>query len=330
MTTRLDVAGLAREYEDEMVHYTRLAVALQGAIHSALLDAGIPNTVTQRPKEFASLVRKALRKGYINPLRESKDLAGLRITIPFTRLRPDVIAVIHDRFLATEDDDKVAHYGSRELGYLGYHLQVGFKAEDVTQSELATRTAELQIQTRAESAWADASHDLTYKAAMELPATLERRVNRLLALVELFDLEMDGAQTELLNLDGFPAARMLQVLDRFFLPLARRDYDRELSTYVLTGLASAFRPEELARFDVVVDRFVSDARSRIIDTYAQSADDPFAHPMLFQPEALVVFERLVNSPTALRDAWDERLPPDLLDSLAELWGSAIYRPGDRE
>src|SRR5206468_2744391 len=128
MTTRLDVARLAREYEEEMVHFTRLGVALQGAIHSALLDGGIPHTVTERPKEFASLVRKALRKGYVDPLRESKDLAGLRITIPFTRLRSDVIAVIRDRFLATEDDDKVAHYGSRELGYLGYHLQVGFKS----------------------------------------------------------------------------------------------------------------------------------------------------------------------------------------------------------
>jgi hypothetical protein len=42
--------------------------------------------------------------------------------------------------------------------------------------------------------------------------------------------------------------------------------------------------------------------------------------MLFQPEALVVFERLANSPAALRDAWDERLPPDLLDSLAETLG----------
>jgi ppGpp synthetase/RelA/SpoT-type nucleotidyltranferase len=328
--TTLDVASLARDFESEIAHYTRLGVALQGAIHSALLDAGIIHTVTQRPKEFASLVRKALRKGYIDPLRESKDLAGVRVTIPFARLRPGVVAVIHDRFLATEDDDKVAHYGSRELGYLGYHLQVSFKPGDVTDPDLATRSAELQVQTRAESAWADASHDLTYKAAIELPASLDRRVNRLLALVELFDLEMDGAQTELLNLEGFPAARMLQVLDRVFLPLARRDYDRELSTYVLTGLARAYGPEELSRFDVVMDRFVTDSRPKIIETYAQSTEDLFAHPLLFQPEALVVFERLANSPTALRDAWDERLPPDLLDSLAELWGSVIYRAGDRE
>jgi ppGpp synthetase/RelA/SpoT-type nucleotidyltranferase len=324
----VDVADLAVQYGSEIGHYERLGRALEGAIHSALLDAGITHTITQRPKDFASLARKALRKGYHDPMRESKDLVGVRVTIPFASLRRDVVDVVHARFETADDDDKVATYGARELGYLGYHVQVGFKAGDVQDPELATRTAELQVQTRAEAAWADASHDLTYKAALALPSALERRVNRLLALVELFDLEMDGAQTDVLKLDGFPAARMLQVLDRSFLPLARRDYDRELSSRVLTVLAESYEPEEFGRFDVVMDRFVATEKDKLRATYGRWADDAFAHPLLFQPESLVVFERLDQAPVRLRDVWDQSLPSDLLDSLAEIWGHAVWRPGD--
>lgn len=42
--------------------------------------------------------------------------------------------------------------------------------------------------------------------------------------------------------------------------------------------------------------------------------------LLFQPEALLVFERIENDPFILEQEWSRHYPPDLLEQLALLWG----------
>src|SRR4029077_19626911 len=133
----------------------------------------------------------------------------------------------------------------------------GLRPEDVpADSGLNEALAEIQIHTRAESAWADASHDITYKAALDLPKPLTRRITRLLALVELFDDQLSVAQHELLALPGFPAARMLVALDRLFLPLGRRDFDRQLSLEVLEHLRPLYTEPEQIGFPQLLGTFV--------------------------------------------------------------------------
>lgn len=205
-----------------------------------------------------------------------------------------------------------------------------FRPGQEPDAELRELQAELQLRTRAESAWADASHDLTYKTTLERPLTLQRSVNRLLALVELFDGEMGRAQDDLLALPGFPVARMLLILERLFLPLARRDYDAELSTLVLRAVSDAYGTGELDDFQSLMERFVTRSGEQLRTLYARWVNDPFAHPLLLQPESLAVFERVESNLPAIRDAWTGRLPSDLLDELAGLWSIVISRPGDRD
>jgi ppGpp synthetase/RelA/SpoT-type nucleotidyltranferase len=326
----IDLAALAQEYERERPAYEQLLEALVPAIRGCLLDAGIAHVMSSRVKDYASLARKAIKKGWPDAMHRSPDLAGIRIVVPFSSIKEPVVQALHARFLLTDDDDKIANYGANEFRYLGRHMQVAFRPGEAPDAALTGREAELQLHTRAESAWAEASHDLTYKAALELPDAVQRGVNRLLALVELFDGEMGRAQDELLALPGFPAARMLRTLERVFLPLARRDFDRDLSIVVLSATAAAYGDAELSGYDALVDRFVSDAASKLQMLYARWSDDPFAHPLVLQPEALALFERLERDPTGLRDLWDQSLPPELLDQLAELWGVVLSRPGDRD
>jgi ppGpp synthetase/RelA/SpoT-type nucleotidyltranferase len=326
----IDLEALAREYERERPNYERLKVALEPAISECLLDAGITHVISSRVKEYASLARKAVKKGWPDAIQRSPDLVGIRVIIPFSRMKDPLVRALREHFLVTGDDDKATKYGITEFRYLGRHMQLAFRPEDGPDPALAGREAELQLHTRAESAWADASHDLTYKAALALPDPLQRRVNRLLALVELFDGEMGRAQDDLVALPGFPAARMLQTLERAFLPLAHRDFDRDLSILVLSAIAPAYSAAELEAYDRLIDRFTADASTRLTSLYAKSRTDRYAHPLALQPEAIAVFDRLEHNPTRLRDAWDRELPPPMLDQLGELWGVVLSRPGEQD
>lgn len=324
----IDLEALAQDYERERPQYAQLKDTLTAAIRECLLDAGINHSISARVKEYSSLARKAIRKGWPDPLRRSPDLVGIRVITSFSRLKDPIVRALEQRFVVTGDDDKVARYGTTEFRYLGRHMQVSFAAGDALDPALVGREAELQLHTHAESAWADASHDLTYKAALDLPDALQRRVNRLLALVELFDGEMGGAHDELVAVPGFPVARMLQVLERVFLPLAHRDFDNQLSTLVLDAITPAYASADLAQYDVLLDRFGAAASAKLRSLYTRWTADPFAHPLLFQPEAIALFERLQHNPVGLRDAWADVFPPELLDQLAELWGVVLSRPGD--
>lgn len=328
MSPRIDLDALARDYEREAPIFERLRLALEPAIHACLLDAGFAHTIGSRKKDYASLARKAVKKGWSDAIHRSPDLAGIRVVVAFSRMKDSIVRALEQRFDVADDDDKVAAYGTSEFRYLGRHMQIRFRAGTEPHPSVAGKWAELQLHTRAESAWADASHDLTYKSALELPDPLQRRVNRLLALVELFDGEMGRAQDELIALPGFPVAHMLQTLERAFLPLARRDFDRELSTLVLSAILNAYTSAELEDFERLVTAFVAARATELQRLYARWGADPYAHPLVLQPEAIAVFDRLERNTPAVRDAWDRALPAELLDSLAALWGLVISRPGD--
>jgi hypothetical protein len=58
--------------------------------------------------------------------------------------------------------------------------------------------------------------------------------------------------------------------------------------------------------------------------YRAYREDERANPLLFQPEALLIFERLETDPDRLRGAWPvDRLRLELLESLGTVWGVAV-------
>lgn len=79
-----------------------------------------------------------------------------------------------------------------ELGYLGLHFLILPRTQDLASDEffLEERICELQVHTIAQSAWAMNDHSAFYKAGGAANPRLRRRMNRLIALVELFDDEM--------------------------------------------------------------------------------------------------------------------------------------------
>ena len=44
------------------------------------------------------------------------------------------------------------------------------------------------------------------------------------------------------------------------------------------------------------------------------------HPLIRQPEILLLFERIDRAPATLEEAWPDTLPRTLLTSLGQMWG----------
>jgi len=320
----IDLPATRQAYRLEFSTYQRLAVWAADHLRAPLRAVGVYQPeVSGRPKDVPSFVKKALRGSYVDPIAEITDKAGVRVIVSLLDDVGLVERVVQEQFLVIEHQNKGDQLDPDRLGYLGVHFLATPRVQDLTESneDLEGKVFEVQIHTRAQNAWAMVSHPLLYKSAgLGAPPALRRRINRLVALVELFDLEVAAARKAMIEDPMYPQATMLQQLEREFLQMTDRDYDPVLSLAVLAAIAAAYEPEELARFDDLVKEFMADHREYLAAILDNSKNNEDANPLLFQPEVIAILERLENRKELLRVAWDQSLSPKLLDSLSEELG----------
>lgn len=201
-----DYEQVQTAYAEIYPAYHRLAKCMNRLLRERLDAAGLRLVeVTTRAKEPGSFVKKALRKGYADPLKEIGDKAGARVVVPFARDRGRIVDVCSEVLSLTDLEDKRDKLGSERIGYLGVHYTASFR-EDVLAPEeldLLGLRAELQIHTKAESAWATVTHDSLYKSVVPVPDDVARRLMRLAALAEIFDDEVERFLVELAAQPGF-------------------------------------------------------------------------------------------------------------------------------
>src|SRR5205807_6472472 len=102
---------------------------------------------------------------------------------------------------------------------------------------------EVQVHTRAGNLWSEANHDLVYKAAQDVPLELQRRVYRLLALVELFDNEMASTRQLIQDSPGYEDAVLIAELERRFYKLTATRFDHEFALANVAFLRKAYSGE---------------------------------------------------------------------------------------
>lgn len=319
-----DIPGLSETAAEERPLYFEAAKATELVLKRAMRDAGLRGDVTARAKEVDQIVKKAIRKGYANPLEDIKDRAGARIVLTYEYQVAEAVELVRTLFVVDEEEDKHETLAANELGYLGYHLDCRLpKALIPEKPYLAGLRCEIQIHTRMQSVWAEVSHELIYKARPEPPSRIMRRILRLQPFVELFDEEVTRAREQILALPGKEEARALQHLDRHFYRLAGVDFDEELSLQVLSSLLDLYDDQDRERLAELVRDFVErneDKLRQLFDSYRSARGE---HPLLFQPEALIVFERLEHDEFQLADQWEKDFPLTLLESLSTVWGKPI-------
>ncbi len=167
-----------------------------------LLDDGGINylSLDSRTKAISSFAGKADRTEagkplYRDPLAEITDQIGLRV---ITYVHSDVEAVVE--LLANEltilDDRDMGMETASEgrWGYASRHLLVGINGERENPPEyaaLAGLSAQVQIRTVLQHAWAEFEHDIRYKGIVpaEHVSDLDRRFALAAGLLELADAE---------------------------------------------------------------------------------------------------------------------------------------------
>lgn len=175
-----DHAALAAEYERQRPLRESLRQEVEFALEQELAQARLKtHSVRGRVKELDSLLEKAERRSYGDPIRDAKDLVGIRVVVLFLNDLDRVQAIANRLFDIFDCDDKVAPSDpEREdrFGYMSVHLLGRLRHDHAgpRYDALKGMEFELQIRTVVMDAWANVSHYLGYKSPAAIPQELRR------------------------------------------------------------------------------------------------------------------------------------------------------------
>jgi ppGpp synthetase/RelA/SpoT-type nucleotidyltranferase len=320
---------IASAYEAERPRFEALAKRIEMALKSDLESAGVYCEVTCRAKEVASFVKKALREGYADPMVEIGDKAGVRVIVPYledvrrVETFAEAICSVKDR------EEKLEALDYNQLGYLGVHLELVPRPGLLTDRtdlgpddpSLDGLRAELQIHSKAQSAWAVVSHDLLYKPPVEAADETKRAVTRLVALVELFDGEIDRLRKQIASDPDYAEMAVAAELDDRLLHFTPRSPDRKLSLLSVPTLVHLYKCPPTEVVSGHVDPYLKANQQKLQSIYDAYENDETANPLLTQPEAFLIFERLQNDRDHLKESWPiDRLDLELLEGMGLIIG----------
>ncbi|MCH1867093.1 GTP pyrophosphokinase family protein [Nocardioides sp. CFH 31398] len=284
-----------------------LDAALEG--YKADLEAivrRVPDTlVVGRVKTARSLVRK-LRDGR-RSWESVTDKVGLRVICT----APSDVRAIDDLIQSgpwtVAKREKKSGNGPQELFYPGLHFDV--HRDDIRDHLDGPIFCEIQVRTRAQDAWAVASHKLTYKGPLKLSKRMQRAVVRLTALVELFDEEISRAFKKRAKLPNYRPALISEYLDDKYEALCEEVADAAQDLEIVKTLLGSYDEDELPQLESIVDKFVESETGLgqlIRDHLVHSVNYSDRSDWLFtQPEVLLVLERCHSRPYLLLEATSE-------------------------
>lgn len=250
------------------------------------------------------------------------DKVGLRADVLYieeqTRLVERLQANEHLEVLKV--DDKREQLGVDKLGYIGIHLAVR-PSDELAGCPLAISTCEIQARTRVQAAWAMASHELMYKAPSEPGVEIQRAMNRLSALVELFDQEVARAREAVVS-GEVSLESLLEALESASSRFQSLSYDPALTHSVLDSLTIDATPDEIAELVEAV-REIADRDEAFLRELFERYEGDARGTLLRQPESLLVLHLLRTQRHSLRSRWEEHLPTVYLEQLAAIFGVAL-------
>lgn len=195
------------KYEMIRPKHERFVSKLQALLTELLELNQIPyHTIEGRAKTLDSFREKIRRPGknYTSPLTQMPDLSALRIILYYTSDLQRVSDLLAGEFKidVTQSSDKADELALDQFGYLSVHKVISLDERRLAITEWAPfeqMTAEVQLRTVLQHAWASISHKLQYKRESEIPVSFRRKLVRLAGLLELADdqfAELNTAQSE--------------------------------------------------------------------------------------------------------------------------------------
>ena len=197
-------------YRKVAPQYAVFATVLKRVLENACKGAFPEALVQAREKAVSSFAEKVARKfdKYPDAVNQMNDLCGGRVIVQTMEQVKAVRRFIEANFEILEMDDKGLTLGESMFGYRDMHYVVKLfpdrdKELGITPKErkvisgLRNATAEIQVRTWLQHAWADSTHDRLYKSAIKFSSDIVRTGNLLAAEMELGDRGFDELVAEM-------------------------------------------------------------------------------------------------------------------------------------
>jgi predicted RNase H-like nuclease/ppGpp synthetase/RelA/SpoT-type nucleotidyltranferase len=203
------VREAVRQYAAAHSDLTRAGEKAVALVQGLLDEAGINYlSVTGRTKTVPSFAEKATRTKsgtplFTDPLTQITDQLGVRV---ITYVRDDVAAVaqvLAEQVIVHDDRDWGQQTASEgRFGYASRHLMISLDPARESQPEFAHlrgHTAQVQVRTVLQHAWAEFEHDIRYKGTVpaEHVGEFDRRFTLAAGLLELADREFSEIRERL-------------------------------------------------------------------------------------------------------------------------------------
>lgn len=316
-----DVEEARKRWIEEQPAYERFGKLVADRIGAAVKAQGVWRETAYRPKETHSLVKKLLSKPKYT-YETLPDKVGVRCVVRYLSDVDLVVPLVQQLFQCSPPDSKLEELSEDRVGYISIHIDVRLKPEDRDATEFPADKywAEVQIRTQGQHLWAEMSHDTFYKneetiAQQPNAVTLKRRVNIMSGLIEVADQEFNRLNEDI-TVDS--ATALYKDLERHYYRLTTKQPNTELSLEVINLLLPLYSgdiPEITQR----IDRFVEAHESELSHVY-ETATDWDASAFLYQPEAIMLFERLEDNAFRLRQEWNRHFPERELERIANAFG----------
>lgn len=184
------------EYITQIQKYSRLKDVMINTLEKLFEDRGIDLfSLDGRVKDVDSFIEKIERKGYKNPYDEVEDICGVRVVCYYSADLVLIEDILKAEFDILSFSDKKKESGEDKFGYLSMHYVVTLKNEwlhSPLYRDFPQLKIEIQVRTILMHTWAAISHKLMYKKESDAPLEINRKLNRLSALIELADEQFDS------------------------------------------------------------------------------------------------------------------------------------------
>jgi len=255
-----------------------------------------------RLKDDKGFLSKALwrNKNYEDPLLKMEDKVGTRIVL----LKSDDIVPVATALLnykgwdskITKDLKGIIEGKPKEFNYQSFHIVVWPNSSKEFQKEIyPLLTCEIQIRTLLQHAFAEISHDSTYKGPYKNDADIIRALSKSMALMEATDdyfLHIFKMMTDITRKFNCYINELTTLFKRFKPDYKKEDFDFQLTEILFELLAAKDIP-----IDAVEELTVKN-KSEIEEALANNKT------LLFQqPIVLLIYYYLHNHRDFIKAKW---------------------------
>lgn len=312
----IDLELARRRWLDERATYEAFGRLIAVRMGDAAKERGIWCDSTSRAKEPHSLIKKLLKGKYT--YETLPDKVGARCVVRYLTELDRLVELALSLFKCHDIDKKIERLGAEQLGYASTHIEVRLKDDDPEVVHYGSYCAELQIKTLGQHLWSEMSHDSVYKnddMLSVLPVAFRRRVNLMAGLIEVADQEFDRLNDAL---PSSPSNHIYKAIERHYFKLTTKRPDIELSLEIIDLLLPLYG-EEPPKIAQTLDSFFQTHEETLQLVYSES-ESVRSSALLYQPEVLMILERLEADQLSTRKAWSSRFPEEELERVANLLG----------